>query len=136
MFRAVSQTAVNYRGSALSEGRAGSLRGGDRLPWVKTSSDSLGEDNFTPLTSLDWQVHVYGNAGAAIRAICEQRQLPLHVSTWQRSMARSGLQRDAVYLVRPDGYVALVDRKGNAQALTSYIDAHHITPIRQEGSDR
>jgi 2-polyprenyl-6-methoxyphenol hydroxylase-like FAD-dependent oxidoreductase len=136
MFRAVSQTAVNYRGSALSEGRAGSLRGGDRLPWVKTSSDSLGEDNFKPLTSLDWQVHVYGSAGAAIRAICEQRQLPLHVSTWQRSMARSGLQRDAVYLVRPDGYVALVDRKGNAQALTSYIDAHHITPIRQEGSDR
>lgn len=136
MFRAVSQTAVNYRGSALSEGRAGSLRGGDRLPWVKTSSGSHGEDNFTPLTSLDWQVHAYGNAGAAIRAICKQRQLPLHVFTWQRSMARSGLQRDAVYLVRPDGYVALVDRKGNAQALTSYIDAHHITPIRQEGSDR
>ena len=36
MFRTVSQTAVNYRGSSLSEGRAGAVHGGDRLPWVKT----------------------------------------------------------------------------------------------------
>src|SRR5580693_3362345 len=36
MFRTVSQTSVNYRGSSLSEGRAGAVRGGDRLPWVKT----------------------------------------------------------------------------------------------------
>ena len=35
MFRTVSQTAVNYRGSSLSEGRAGAVHGGDRLPWVK-----------------------------------------------------------------------------------------------------
>ena len=33
-FRTVSQTAINYRGSALSEGRAGRVHGGDRLPWV------------------------------------------------------------------------------------------------------
>ena len=37
MFRTVSQTAVNYRGSSLSEGRAGAVHGGDRLPWVKTA---------------------------------------------------------------------------------------------------
>ena len=36
MFRTVSQTAVNYRGSSLSEGRAGAIHGGDRLPWVKS----------------------------------------------------------------------------------------------------
>ena len=36
MFRTVSQTAVNYRGSSLSKGRAGTVHGGDRLPWVKT----------------------------------------------------------------------------------------------------
>ena len=34
MFRTISQTAVNYRGSRLSEGRAGTVHGGDRLPWV------------------------------------------------------------------------------------------------------
>ena len=36
MFRTVSQTSVNYRESSLSEGRAGTVHGGDRLPWVKT----------------------------------------------------------------------------------------------------
>jgi len=35
MFRTVSQTAVNYRGSSLSQGHAGPVHGGDRLPWVK-----------------------------------------------------------------------------------------------------
>ena len=32
MFRAVSQTAVSYRGLGLGAGRAGRIRGGDRLP--------------------------------------------------------------------------------------------------------
>ncbi len=59
LFRLTSQTAVNYRGSALSEGRVGRLRGGDRLPWVKTSAGRPAEDNFKPLRPLDWQVHVY-----------------------------------------------------------------------------
>jgi 2-polyprenyl-6-methoxyphenol hydroxylase-like FAD-dependent oxidoreductase len=127
MFRTVSQTAVNYRTSTLSQGRAGRLHGGDRLPWVKTNSSGL-DDNFRPLTSLDWQVHVYGNAGPEIRAICEQRRLPLHVFTWQRDMGRSGLQRDAVFLVRPDGYVAVADCDNQAKALPPYLDRHQIVP--------
>src|SRR5262249_39675380 len=56
LYRTVSQTNVNYRGSALSEGRLGPVQAGDRLPWVKISDT----DNFAPLTALDWQVHVYG----------------------------------------------------------------------------
>ena len=65
MFRTVSQTAVNYRESSLSEGHAGEVHGGDRLPWVKSALN--GSDNFTPLTSLAWQVHVYGEANSEIR---------------------------------------------------------------------
>ena len=53
LFRTVSQTAVNYRGSPLSEGRAGAVHGGDRLPWVPLAEDS---DNFAPLSSIGWQV--------------------------------------------------------------------------------
>ena len=34
MFRTISQTALHYRSSSLSEGQAGQLRGGDRLPWI------------------------------------------------------------------------------------------------------
>jgi hypothetical protein len=58
LYRTVSQTDVNYRGSPLSAGRLGSVHGGDRLPWV------AGIDNFASLTALDWQVHVYGGSDA------------------------------------------------------------------------
>ena len=125
MFRTVSQTVVNYRGSSLSDGRAGSVHGGDRLPWVETNLN--GADNFTPLTSLDWQVHVYGNAAPAIRALCEMRKLSLHVFPWRPEMDRTGLQRNAVYLVRPDGYVALANPDGSAALLTSYLDMRKLT---------
>jgi 2-polyprenyl-6-methoxyphenol hydroxylase-like FAD-dependent oxidoreductase len=126
MFRTVSQAAVNYRGSSLSEGRAGAVHGGDRLPWVKAALNGFG-DNFAPLTSLDWQVHVYGDAAPEIRAVCHDRKLPLHVFPWRPEMRRTGLRRNVIYLLRPDGYVALVDPKGRATAVTSYLDARNLT---------
>src|SRR4029453_14704204 len=73
-FGTVSQTAVNYRGSPLSEGRAGTIHGGDRLPWVAANSNDV--DNFSPLTSLDWQGPGYGppapeiSAGGIERRLC------------------------------------------------------------------
>ena len=42
-------------------------------------------------------------------------------------MVQAGLHRNAVYLVRPDGYVAMADPEGIAAAVTSYLDAHQIT---------
>jgi 2-polyprenyl-6-methoxyphenol hydroxylase-like FAD-dependent oxidoreductase len=127
MFRTISQTAVNYRGSSLSEGRAGTVHGGDRLPWVKTNMNGV-EDNFTPLTSLAWQAHVYGDAAPETQAVCDGRKLALHVFPWRREMGRVGLRRNAVYLVRPDGYVALADSDGGATAITSYLDARKLAP--------
>jgi hypothetical protein len=35
---------------------------------------------------------------------------------------------NAVYLVRPDGYVALANRDGSATAITSYLHARKLTP--------
>lgn len=123
LFRTVSQTSVNYRGSRLCEGRAGTVHGGDRLPWVKTNLNGVDTDNFAPLTSLDWQVHVYGDAAPEVQAACDARKVPLHVFPWRTEVSRTGLQRNAVYLVRPDGYVALADPVGSATALTSYLNA-------------
>jgi 2-polyprenyl-6-methoxyphenol hydroxylase-like FAD-dependent oxidoreductase len=125
MFRTVSQTAVNYRGSSLSEGQAGDVHGGDRLPWVKSALN--GSDNFTPLTSLAWQVHIYGEAKSELRRVCAERGLPLHVFPWRPEVGRTGLRRDAVYLLRPDGYVALADREGKAGAVASYLDSRKLT---------
>ena len=127
LFRTVSQTRVRYRESTLSAGRAGGVHGGDRLPWVG--------DNFGPLSSLAWQTHVYGEPSGGVRKACASRGLALHVFPWHRPMRRAGLARDALYLVRPDGYVALADRDASADALERYLDRHGIrlTPAAQNG---
>jgi 2-polyprenyl-6-methoxyphenol hydroxylase-like FAD-dependent oxidoreductase len=125
MFRSVSQTEINYRGGALSEGRAGRISGGDRLPWV-AAPGAGGSDNFAPLTSLDWQVHVYGDASPELRTMCGARQVPLHVFAWRPEMGRAGLRRDALYLIRPDGYVALADPAAAGGRLDSYLDARGL----------
>jgi 2-polyprenyl-6-methoxyphenol hydroxylase-like FAD-dependent oxidoreductase len=103
LFRTVMQIDVNYRGSALSKGVVGKLRGGDRLPWVPLAS---GDDNFEALAAVNWQVHVYGEAGPALASVCTVRGLPLQGFPWEAAMGRAGLKRDAAYLVRPDGYIA------------------------------
>ncbi|HEX9163972.1 MAG TPA: FAD-dependent monooxygenase [Thermoanaerobaculia bacterium] len=122
MFRTISQTAINYRTSNLSEGRAGGVHGGDRLPWVSAAAGEA--DNFATLTSLDWQVHVYGDAPAEIETVCRERRLPLHVFRWRAGMKRTGIRRNAVYLLRPDGYVALADPRALASEISGYLERH------------
>ena len=125
MFRTISQTAIHYRGSSLSAGRAGDVHGGDRLPWVPANPKDL--DNFTPLMALTWQVHVYGDATGETQSACVERKLPLHVFPWRPEMDRAGLRRNAVYLVRPDGYVGLADASGSGAAITAYLDARKFS---------
>jgi hypothetical protein len=133
MFRTVSQTGVNYRGSSLSAGRAGVIHGGDRLPWV---NGDLGvhTDNFQALASLDWQVHIYGDAPAEFRAICAAQKLPVHVFPWRDKMGHAGFERDAIYLIRPDGYVALANSGHNSAAVEDYLRAHGITMTEQSSA--
>ena len=120
LFRTVSQIDVHYRNSPLSTGAAGEVRGGDRLPWVELAP---GHDNFAPLASLGWQVHVYGEPQSGLAEACGELQVPLHVFSWQERMRRAGLLRDALYLVRPDGYVALADPHAEATRLGAYFGA-------------
>jgi len=123
LFRTVSQTAVNYRASPLSEGRAGAVQGGDRLPWVPLAEDI---DNFAPLASIGWQVHVYGEPRPALESLCRERDLPLHAFSWRPALEASGLERDALYLVRPDGYIGLADPRAEAAVLAAYLDARGL----------
>ena len=117
MFRTISQTAITYRGSAVSQGKAGAIHGGDRLPWIAAA------DNFAPLASLDWQIHVYGEASAALRAVADTGGVPLQVFAWGADAKRAGVRRDAAYLVRPDGYVAVADPSASARPLGAYLHA-------------
>jgi 2-polyprenyl-6-methoxyphenol hydroxylase-like FAD-dependent oxidoreductase len=127
LFRTVSQTGIEYRGSPLSAGAAGSVRGGDRLPWVATGPH---EDNFETLTSLAWQVHVYGEPRRELTDACAELRLPIHAFAWTPEMSVAGLVRGALYLVRPDGYVALADPDGDPERLRGYCtrEATWISP--------
>lgn len=115
VFRTVSQIGIRYRESALSEGQAGAVHGGDRLPWVEAA------DNFAPLATQGWQVHVYGKPGAGVARACSQLGIDCNVFAWQSPVGKAGLEQDALYLVRPDGYVALADARSKPTRLLEYF---------------
>lgn len=124
MFRTVSQITLGYRGMALSAGKAGKVAGGDRLPWF-----AIGEsDNHEPLAGIVWQVHVYGAASDGLATWCRDHHLPLHVFAWQDACARAGLARDALYLIRPDSYVALAEPSGDPRMVERYFADRKIRP--------
>jgi len=118
-FRTVSQIRIAYRSSQLSEGSAGRLHAGDRLPWVPGVDG--GRDNFAPLTSLAWQVHVYGEATETFRAQVSSLGLELHVFAWHELAERAGLACNAAYLLRPDGYIGWVDVAARGDKLAEYL---------------
>ncbi len=127
VFRTVSQITVNYRGGALSRGTAGKLQGGDRLPWVKVGRGD--GDNFALLTSMDWQIHVYGEAAAGLQALADSQKIPLHVFPWNTDAEQASLLRNAAYLVRPDGYIGVADPSGGAAAIGAYLRDNNLRTI-------
>jgi 2-polyprenyl-6-methoxyphenol hydroxylase-like FAD-dependent oxidoreductase len=127
-FHTASQIGIEYRRSPLSAGAAGAVRGGDRLPWVETEP---GPDNFAPLTSLAWQVHIYGEPRVGLAEACAELELPLHQFLWHAHMRRTGLRRKALYLIRPDGYVALADPQSDPARLRQYFHARLTCASKQ-----
>jgi hypothetical protein len=122
VFRLISQTRIHYPDSPLSVGKAGHVHGGDRLSWVQGGT----EDNFAPLRSLDWQLHVYGELKGDLNDACANQGLPIHVFEWNAATESSGFLRDAAYLVRPDGHVALAMAKQSTDALQAFVHQHGL----------
>lgn len=119
MFRVISQTTMNYREGPISAGTAGSVHGGDRLPWVS----GPGGDNYAQPLGIGWQVHVYGEARPDLQAWCEQHRIPLQVFAWQPEHQKAGLAQDAAYLLRPDTYVGFAEPQASVDALSHYVTA-------------
>ncbi len=99
MFATVSQTRINYRSSSLSKGRAGTVCGGDRLPWLGS--------NYATLAALDWRLHVYGSLSPALAQAAASLGVAADVFPWGNAAKQAGLGADAAYLIRPDGHVAV-----------------------------
>ena len=122
LFRTVSQTALCYRDCDLNRGRAGRLHAGDRLPWISPDGGHPnGDDNFTALESLQWQLHVFGIPNSEIERVCGSVGVATHSFTWNPAAARAGFLRDAIYLVRPDGYIAFADPRPTAERLEAAL---------------
>jgi hypothetical protein len=112
----VSQITLNYRRGPLSVGTAGDVHGGDRLPWAGRDND-----NFASLSEVHWQVHVYGEASKALTTWCAEHEMPLHVFDWQPTFESIGFACNALYLLRPDTYVAFADTSGTPESLEQYF---------------
>lgn len=117
VYRTVSQLSLNYADGPLAEGKAGDVKGGERLPWV----DGPEGGNFRPLREMKWRVHVYGEPTPALVTWCGGRQIPLDRFDWTPASEAAGLARNAAYLIRPDTYVAVAEPSGNPAVLEAYL---------------
>ena len=52
---------------------------------------------------------------------CESNEIPLHVFAWRDEHDAAGFSRNAVYLIRPDTYVALAESSGSHEAIEVYL---------------
>lgn len=125
-FRTLSQIRLSYAGMKLSEGgKVGSVQAGQRLPWVGAAEGA--ECNYDSLEEVRWQAHVYGDADAELVSWCKEQDLKLVVFPWVAEQhGKAGLTRDALYLMRPDTYVAMVAKYADPKVLERYMDKYKI----------
>lgn len=122
MFKAISQTNLNYQQSELSTGEYGGIKGGDRLPWVNTPTIN----NFEPLKSYDWQIHVYGTIKQEVKRLAFETGIPMYNVSWNKSMDAQGIKENSVFLVRPDSYVSVATDFKNLEPIKNMIHKYSI----------
>lgn len=118
MFRTVSQARIQYRHSPLSHGSTGSIKAGDRLPWV--AFDNI--DNYETLKATVWHIHIYGSASPKLAEWCKSRKIPLHVFPWHHEHKKAGIPQNAAYLIRPDTYIALATGEAEPSIFQEYFE--------------
>lgn len=133
VFRTLSQIGIRYRNSSLSSGSVGEVHGGDRLPWFGFAN---GSDTFAALKGLAWSVHMYGDLPPGVKEGCEALKLPLQQFDWNHGMGSVGLVQGALYLVRPDGYIAMVDGEARPSKLSEYLGSRNLLGAIQADEPR
>lgn len=121
LFKTVSQIQITYPDSRLSVGRRGQISPGDRLPFVANI------DNHRPLERLDWQLHVYGAVSQSLAEKAQALSLPITAFPFSSAVNRAGFIRNAAYLLRPDGYIALILPSQELQPLANYQQDWSLT---------
>ncbi|KAJ5930569.1 hypothetical protein N7466_006062 [Penicillium verhagenii] len=127
IFRRGSQLVCNYRGSPLSQNieNSGSekIQPGDRLPWAKTELS----DNYSTIHHISWSLHVYGAKRPELVKWCNGNSLQLAVFEWDPQYDKVGYKQDAVYLLRPDHYIAAIFEGESVEtSLEEYFSSHGL----------
>lgn len=116
-FKFVSQIKIQYRNSPLSMKHHGTVQAGDRLPWVPYGAT----DNFDSLKTLDWQIHVYGTMDKPLHAALQDLNISLIEFAWSEAARNKGLVEHAAYLIRPDGYISVIDLSSNGEQIKKML---------------
>lgn len=113
LFETLSQTRIKYRDSVLSQGHAGDLHGGDRMPWSG--------ENFAHDSTMLWHLQIYGEVSREFAGEAKKLGLPVEKFALTKHAERNGIRKNAAYLVRPDTHIALVLDEQDPVALTSFM---------------
>ena len=85
-------------------------------------------DNYQALKRIGWQIHVYGKVDDYVRRWAHNRRIPLEVYAWADDMRHAGLRENALYLIRPDTYVALALTAPSVDGVEHYFAKVQIDP--------
>ena len=98
-FSRISQLTINHRASALSKGRCGHLRGGDRLPYFEyTSSAGTPTNSIETMRERNYHVFSFGNTAP-------ETTVPFSHIGDEATLQRYNLPRGGYIIVRPDMYI-------------------------------
>lgn len=129
-FRTVSQIAINYRGTSLSETAPGmpdsAPQGGDRFPWLllKFAPGGAREDLFRKLDDRLFNLILIGqpapSALPGFEGLCRIHALPADTVN-AAELARAKIPSPSFYLLRPDGHVGCCGTRFDASTVKRYL---------------
>jgi hypothetical protein len=135
-FRTISQIGITYRQSPLSrtlEGVAADApQAGDRFPWLHLTFQGTDrpEDLFERLDDTRFNLLAIGQPAPMIEKLDLGAAVQVHVVPLERENAAAlktvSITAPAVYLLRPDGHVALAGARVDAAALGRWFSDAHI----------
>ncbi|MDQ0137758.1 2-polyprenyl-6-methoxyphenol hydroxylase-like FAD-dependent oxidoreductase [Neorhizobium galegae] len=124
--RSTQQLDLNYRASSMSSeiGEGGTVMAGDRAPDVEYAGEKGQTRLFEAFQGPHFTVILYGNAPQ-----------PTRLDGWNVDVVRLskasapnfaeiyGVDGDAIILIRPDNYIAMIDRTGSKTSVAKWFEA-------------
>jgi hypothetical protein len=124
VFPRVSQIAINYRGSSLSENKGDfPVKAGDRMPYFEIEGASiyekLKEPKFHLLAFSDGQNSIpdMSQALGDYASYADFHELPLYPN-----IAKTfGSKESFIVLLRPDNYIGLISENNSPETIRDYL---------------